>query len=42
VAFFVVLMFVPLFTTMNTFGTHVTGPAPSHQTGAPADEHAGH
>jgi cytochrome c oxidase subunit 4 len=36
VAFFVVLMFVPLFTTMDTFGTHVVGP------GAAADEHAGH
>ena len=40
VAFFIVLMFVPLFTTMDTFGTHLTGPAVS--AGAPADEHAGH
>jgi cytochrome c oxidase subunit 4 len=42
VAFFLVLMFVPLFTTMNTFGTHLTGPVPAHETGAPPDEHAGH
>jgi cytochrome c oxidase subunit 4 len=39
VAFFIVLMFVPLFTTMNTFGRHLPEPA---ATGAPADEHAGH
>ncbi len=44
VAFFIVLMSVPLFTTMDTFGTHLTGPAAGHGTtaGAPADEHAGH
>jgi cytochrome c oxidase subunit 4 len=40
VAFFVVLIFVPLFTTMNTFGTHVT--VPGHEAGSPPDEHAGH
>jgi cytochrome c oxidase subunit 4 len=40
VAFFIVLLFVPLFTTMDTFGTHVAGPAPAH--GAAADEHQGH
>src|SRR5262245_56555287 len=28
VVFFVVLIFVPLFTTMDTFGTHIAGPAP--------------
>ena len=38
VAFFIVLIFVPLFTTMDTFGTHLTGPGP----GATAGEHAGH
>ena len=37
VLFFVVLIFVPLFTTMDTFGTHIAGPAPAH---APAA--AGH
>ena len=44
VVFFVVLIFVPLFTTMNTFGTHLTGPVAGHETSsAPvADEHAGH
>jgi caa(3)-type oxidase subunit IV len=42
VAFFVILLFVPLFTTMNTIGTHVTVPGAGHQTGAAADEHAGH
>ena len=41
VAFFIVLMFVPLFTTMDTIGTHVPGPA-EVAAGAPADEHAGH
>jgi cytochrome c oxidase subunit 4 len=41
VAFFIVLMFVPLFTTGDTIGTHLTGP-PSHATGAAPDEHAGH
>ena len=41
VAFFIVLMFVPLFTTMDTFGTHLTEPA-GVAAGAPADEHAGH
>ena len=39
VAFFIVLMFVPLFTTMDTIGTHVTAPAAA---GATAGEHAGH
>jgi len=38
VAFFIVLMSVPMFTTMDTFGRHLTGPA--H--GAAAGEHAGH
>jgi caa(3)-type oxidase subunit IV len=42
VAFFVILMFVPLFTTMDTLGTHITTPAAGHQPGAPPDEHAGH
>jgi caa(3)-type oxidase subunit IV len=42
VAFFVILIFVPLFTTMNSIGTHVTGPAAGHEAGAPPDEHAGH
>ena len=42
VAFFVVLMSVPLFTTMNSIGTHITGPAPAHAAGAAPDEHAGH
>lgn len=43
VAFFVVLMFVPLLTTMDTFGEHLTGPVAGHEAaGAPADEHAGH
>jgi caa(3)-type oxidase subunit IV len=42
VAFFIVLIFVPLFTTMGTFGTHEMGPVPGHEAGAPADEHAGH
>jgi cytochrome c oxidase subunit 4 len=43
VAFFVILIFVPLFTIMNTFGTHVPGPVPGHAApGAPPDEHAGH
>jgi cytochrome c oxidase subunit IV len=44
VAFFIVLMSVPLFTTMDTFGKHLTGPAAGHgaTAGAPADEHAGH
>jgi cytochrome c oxidase subunit IV len=44
VAFFIVLMSVPLFTTMDTFGKHLTGPAAGHAVpaGAPADEHAGH
>src|SRR5687767_5124071 len=41
VAFFIVLMFVPLFTTMDTIGTPLTGPAET-AAGAPADEHAGH
>jgi caa(3)-type oxidase subunit IV len=38
VAFFVVLMSVPMFTTMDTFGKHVTAPAAA----AAAGEHAGH
>jgi cytochrome c oxidase subunit IV len=42
VAFFVVLIFVPLFTTMNTFGEHLTGPVPGHEAAAPADEHGAH
>jgi cytochrome c oxidase subunit 4 len=42
VAFFIVLIFVPLFTTIDTFGTHLTGPAHGVTAGAPADEHAGH
>ena len=42
VAFFIVLMSIPFFTTMDTIGTHVTGPAPAHEAGAPPDEHAGH
>jgi len=43
VAFFIVLMFVPLFTTMDTFGTHLTGPVAGHGAAAgAADEHAGH
>jgi caa(3)-type oxidase subunit IV len=44
VAFFIVLMSVPLFTTMDTFGKHLTGPVAGHEVGAgaPADEHAGH
>jgi cytochrome c oxidase subunit 4 len=29
-AFFLVLLLVPLFTTLNTFGTHLTGPATPH------------
>jgi cytochrome c oxidase subunit 4 len=37
--FFIALMFVPLFTTMDSIGTHLMGPA---EAGAPADEHAGH
>jgi cytochrome c oxidase subunit 4 len=38
VVFFFVLMFVPLFTTMDTFGTHVTSaPAASHGEAAPAE-----
>ena len=41
VTFFVVLIFLPLFTTMDTFGTHLTGPAHGATTGA-AGEHAGH
>ena len=41
VAFFLILMFVPLFTIMNSIGTHMMGPATQHE--APvADEHAGH
>jgi cytochrome c oxidase subunit IV len=44
VAFFIVLMSVPLFTSMDTFGKHLTGPAAGHAAtaGAPPDEHAGH
>jgi cytochrome c oxidase subunit 4 len=42
VAFFIVLIFVPLFTTMDTFGTHLTGPAHGATAGAAAGEHAGH
>jgi cytochrome c oxidase subunit IV len=42
VAFFIVLMFVPLFTTMDTFGVHLAGPGHGVTAGAPADEHAGH
>jgi cytochrome c oxidase subunit IV len=44
VAFFIVLMSVPLLTTMDTFGKHLTGQAAGHAVpaGAPADEHAGH
>jgi caa(3)-type oxidase subunit IV len=42
VAFFVILMFVPLFTTMDSLGTHITTPAAGHAPGAPPDEHAGH
>ena len=41
-AFFIVLIFMPLFTTMDTFGTHLTGPAHGVTAGAPPDEHAGH
>ena len=41
VAFFIVLVFVPLFTIMDTFGTHLTGPAHGATAGA-AGEHAGH
>jgi caa(3)-type oxidase subunit IV len=42
VAFFIVLMSVPLFTLMDSTGTHVTGPVAAHEAGAPPDEHAGH
>ena len=42
VAFFIVLMSIPLFTTMDTIGTHVAGPPPAREAGAPPDEHAGH
>ena len=42
VAFFIVLMFVPLFTTMDTIGTHVTGPVAARRGRGAADEHAGH
>ena len=42
IVFFVVLLFVPLFTTMNTFGTHVTGPVAGHDAPAAADEHGAH
>lgn len=42
VAFFIVLIFVPLFTTLDTFGAHLTGPGHEVSAGAPADEHAGH
>ena len=42
VAFFIVLMSIPLFTTMDTIGTHVAGPAAAREAGAPPDEHAGH
>ena len=42
VAFFIVLMSIPLFTTMDSIGTHVAGPAAGHEAGAPPDEHAGH
>jgi caa(3)-type oxidase subunit IV len=41
VAFFVVLIFVPLSTTMDTFGRHLAGPAHGATAGA-AGEHAGH
>ena len=41
VAFFIVLIFVPLLTTMDTFGTHLAGPAHGATAGA-AGEHAGH
>lgn len=39
VVFFIVLLFLPLFTTMNTFGRHVTAtPAASHaQAAAPTE-----
>jgi cytochrome c oxidase subunit 4 len=37
VAFFLVLMLVPLFTTLNTYGTHITGPVPAHEAAAPAE-----
>jgi caa(3)-type oxidase subunit IV len=40
VVFFFVLLFVPLFTTMNTFGTHVTAaPAAAHGGAAAPQEH---
>ena len=42
VAFFIVLMSIPLFTTMDSTGTRITGPAAAHEAGAPPDEHAGH
>jgi cytochrome c oxidase subunit 4 len=41
VVFFIVLMSVPIFTTKDTIGTHITGPA-GHAAGAAPDEHAGH
>lgn len=41
VAFFIVLIFVPLATTSDTFGTHLAGPAHGATAGA-AGEHAGH
>jgi cytochrome c oxidase subunit 4 len=42
VLFFIVLIFIPLFTTYDTFGTHVTPPAPAHveqPAGQPEHEH---
>ena len=44
VAFFVVLLSVPLFTTKDTFGVHLAGPAAGHgaAAGAPANEPARH
>jgi cytochrome c oxidase subunit 4 len=41
VVFFIILMFVPIFTTMDTFGTRTTAPA-VQEAGAAPDEHAGH
>jgi cytochrome c oxidase subunit 4 len=39
VAFFLVLMLVPLFTLLDTFGTPITGPAPAHEAAAAPAEH---
>lgn len=42
VVFFLVLIFIPLFTTMNGFGAHLMGPAAGHEAPAAAEEHGAH